>query len=79
MCYNNRKNMFSKFISVFFGNHRKISHIENCGEVFPFSDNGLLTVISRRLPAGNVLIFPQTVVGAGNVIIFKSSSIVLNL
>ena len=24
-----------------------------------------LTVISGRLPAGNVLIFPQTVVGAG--------------
>ena len=25
----------------------------------------ILTVISGRLPAGNVLIFPQTVVGAG--------------
>ena len=25
----------------------------------------LVTVISGRLPAGNVLIFPQTVVGAG--------------
>ena len=24
-----------------------------------------VTVISRRLPAGNVLIFPQTLVGAG--------------
>ena len=38
------------------------------------------TVISGRLPAGNVLIFPQKVVGAGyrkvhagNVINFKSS------
>ena len=25
----------------------------------------ILTLISGRLPAGNVLIFPQTVVGAG--------------
>ena len=33
----------------------------------------LTNVISGRLPAGSVLIFPQKVVGAGNVINFKSS------
>ena len=33
---------------------------------FRFLDTHMLvTVISGRLPAGNVLIFPQTVVGAG--------------
>ena len=33
-----------------------------CSDAFFFNLN---TVISGRLPAGNVLIFPQTVVGAG--------------
>ena len=38
-----------------------------------------VTVISGRLPAGYVLISPQTAVAAGFAIIFKATSIVLKL
>ena len=37
------------------------------------------TIISNGLPAGNLLIFPQTVVGAASTIISKAYGIVLIL